>query len=78
MSTDTAPQRTEETNKAVVTEFMEVFSRGDVEAILAFLTDDATWWVAGTIDGIRGRRTRPRSARCWPASRRSRRRAPSP
>lgn len=54
MSTDTATQGTEETNKAVVTEFMEVFSGGDVEAILAFLTDDATWWVAGTIDGISG------------------------
>lgn len=61
MSTD-APTRStassapgrEEANKAIVTEFMEVFSRGDVEAILSYLTDDATWWVAGTIEGISG------------------------
>jgi uncharacterized protein len=44
----------EEANKAVVTEFMEVFSRGDVDAILSFLTDDATWWVAGNLEGISG------------------------
>jgi ketosteroid isomerase-like protein len=57
MTTETAtPSRhsEEDANKAVVTEFMEVFSRGDVDAILAFLTDDATWWVAGTIEGISG------------------------
>ncbi|MEV1293638.1 nuclear transport factor 2 family protein [Pseudonocardia sp. NPDC049635] len=45
---------TEERNKQIVTEFMEVFSGGDVEAILSRLTDDATWWVAGTIPGISG------------------------
>ena len=56
MSTDApaAARSREEANKAVVTEFMEVFSRGDVEAILSYLTDDATWWVAGTIEGISG------------------------
>lgn len=54
MSTETATQSKEDANKAVVTEFMEVFSRGDVDAILGFLTDDATWWVAGTIEGISG------------------------
>lgn len=54
MSTEAAARTQEEANKAVVTEFMEVFSRGDVDAILGFLTDDATWWVAGTIDGISG------------------------
>jgi len=45
---------TEERNKQIVTEFMEVFSGGDVETILSRLTDDATWWVAGTIPGISG------------------------
>ena len=44
----------EENNKKVVTEFMEVFSSGDVNGILDSLTDDATWWVAGTIPGISG------------------------
>lgn len=33
---------------------MEVFSRGDVEQILDFLDDSATWWVGGTIEGISG------------------------
>ena len=33
---------------------MEVFSQGDVEAILGFLADSATWWVGGTIEGISG------------------------
>lgn len=54
MSTEAAARTEEEANKAVVTEFMEVFSRGDVDAILGFLTDDATWWVAGAIEGISG------------------------
>ncbi|GAA4678102.1 nuclear transport factor 2 family protein [Pseudonocardia yuanmonensis] len=44
----------EEENKKVVTEFMEVFSSGDVTGILDSLTDDATWWVAGNIPGISG------------------------
>jgi len=44
----------EEENKKVVTEFMEVFSSGDVDGILGSLTDDATWWVAGDIPGISG------------------------
>jgi ketosteroid isomerase-like protein len=44
----------EENNKKVVTEFMEVFSAGDVHGILDSLTDDATWWIAGTITGISG------------------------
>ena len=44
----------EDRNKAVVTEFMEVFSRGDVDGILACMSDSATWWVAGSIPGISG------------------------
>lgn len=43
-----------EQNKKIVTEFMEVFSAGDVDGIMDRLTDDATWWVAGTIPGISG------------------------
>ena len=43
-----------EKNKAVVKEFMEVFSNGDVEKILSYLTEDGTWWVAGTLEGISG------------------------
>ncbi|MCW0212305.1 MAG: nuclear transport factor 2 family protein [Pseudonocardia sp.] len=44
----------EDTNKKLVTEFMEVFSTGDVEKILSYLDDSATWWVAGTIEGVSG------------------------
>lgn len=32
----------------IVAHFMEVFSTGDPAATMALMTDDATWWVAGT------------------------------
>lgn len=48
----------EAANKKLVAEFMEVFSSGDVEAILGYLAPTATWWVAGTIDGISGTKTK--------------------
>ena len=48
----------EERNKQTVTEFMTVFSSGDVDKILASMTDDATWWVAGNIPGISGTKDR--------------------
>jgi uncharacterized protein len=51
MSTATSQ---EAQNKAVVTEFMEVFSKGDVDEILGMMDDSATWWVAGTMEGISG------------------------
>jgi uncharacterized protein len=52
---DTAATTTEEAaNKRLVAEFMEVFSTGDVDAILGYLADSATWWVAGTMEGISG------------------------
>lgn len=44
----------EDENKQVVTKFMEDFGKGDVATILDHLTDDATWWVAGGIDGVSG------------------------
>jgi len=40
--------------KEIVREFFSVFSTGDVERILECLTDDATWWVAGTIPHMSG------------------------
>ncbi len=45
--------------KQVVADFLATFSAGDVDAILARLTDDATWWVAGTIDGMSGTNDKP-------------------
>ena len=41
-------------NKAIVEEFFATFSTGDVDAIMARLTDDATWWVSGSIPGMSG------------------------
>ncbi|HEY2205517.1 MAG TPA: nuclear transport factor 2 family protein [Pseudonocardia sp.] len=52
-STDSTT-RVEDANTQLVTEFMEVFSRGDVDAILGYLSDSATWWVAGTMEGVSG------------------------
>lgn len=45
--------------KDVVRHFLETFSQGDVDAVMALLTDDATWWVAGRIDGMSGTNDRP-------------------
>lgn len=41
-------------NKELIAEFMNVFSSGEADRILSYLDDGATWWVAGTIDGISG------------------------
>lgn len=43
------------TNKrAIVSEFFDRFSAGDVDGLLDMMTDDAIWWVAGTIEGVSG------------------------
>ncbi|MBM4761833.1 nuclear transport factor 2 family protein [Bacillus sp. B15-48] len=44
----------EEQNKQIVRDFMETFSTGNIDAFMEFMSDTATWWVAGTIDGISG------------------------
>lgn len=58
MTTSAADISVEQQNKQTVTEFMEVFSTGDVDGILSRMTPDATWWVAGTLDGISGTKDR--------------------
>lgn len=40
---------TNETNKQTVARFLELFSSGAVKETMAMMTDDATWWVAGTM-----------------------------
>ncbi|WP_028851460.1 nuclear transport factor 2 family protein [Thermocrispum municipale] len=45
-------------NKKLVAEFMQVFSTGDVAAIMDYLAPTATWWVAGTIEGISGTKSK--------------------
>jgi len=54
VSVETDTRSREEANKELVAEFMEVFSAGDVDKILSYLSDSATWWVGGTIEGISG------------------------
>jgi len=50
----TDAQTVEERNRELVTEFMEVFGQGDVAEILSYMSDDATWWVGGTMEGVSG------------------------
>lgn len=44
--------------RQTVTHFMDVFSTGDAQATTALMTEDATWWVAGTT-GLSGTYDRP-------------------
>jgi ketosteroid isomerase-like protein len=53
-STDTET----ETSRALVLDFLEVFSSGDVDKILGMMHEDGTWWVAGTMPGISGTKDR--------------------
>lgn len=41
-------------NKEAVARFLEIFSSGDVDRILAALTDDVAWWVSGRLEGMSG------------------------
>lgn len=45
---------TEAVNKQLVSDFMEAFSTGNVEKTLAYMDESATWWIAGTMEGISG------------------------
>lgn len=42
-------------NKAVVTRFFEIFSSGDVPALLDAMADGGSWWVSGRLEGMSGR-----------------------
>lgn len=41
-------------SKKLVSQLLEAFSAGDVAAMVSMMTDDATWWVGGQIDGLSG------------------------
>ena len=41
-------------NKAVVSDFLARFSRGDVAGVLQTMAEGAIWWVSGTIQGMSG------------------------
>jgi uncharacterized protein len=38
-----------EINRKAVRDFHDIFSTGDIDAILGAMDDSATWWVAGTL-----------------------------
>lgn len=46
-----------ERNRETVREFLEVFSTGDVDGILARLDDAATWWISGSL-GFSGEKSK--------------------
>jgi uncharacterized protein len=50
-----AKNETGTSNKAIVADFLQTFSRGDVQGVLQKMTADATWWVSGTIEGMSGK-----------------------
>lgn len=56
----------EQNNKELVTRFLQDFSAGDVDAVLATMADDATWWTAGRIKGMSGTAGKAQFARGLP------------
>jgi uncharacterized protein len=43
-----------EAHKALVAQFFETFSTGNVAAIIGAMAVDGTWWVSGKLDGMSG------------------------
>lgn len=43
-----------EANKALVRDFLEAFSSGDVDQLATMMTEDGSWWVSGSIAGMSG------------------------
>ena len=43
-----------ESNKAIVADFFETFSKGDVPGVIDRMHDDGSWWVSGAIEGMSG------------------------
>jgi uncharacterized protein len=43
------PMSREQANKSIVARFLEEFSTGAVDTTMAMMTEDATWWVAGSM-----------------------------
>jgi ketosteroid isomerase-like protein len=48
----------EEENTKTALEFLEAFSVGDFDKVLALLADDAIWWAGGSVPGGSGWRTK--------------------
>jgi ketosteroid isomerase-like protein len=43
-----------ERNKALVTNAWQALLGGDPEGALASFSDDVSWWISGTLDGVSG------------------------
>jgi ketosteroid isomerase-like protein len=54
----TVTETNSEQNTAIVRDFLEVFSTGDVTGVLERLDDDATWWVSGKMEGFAGTKSK--------------------
>ena len=50
-----------EENKGIVAAYLGHFGRSDIQAVLADMTDDATWWVVGRPELFRGAGTRTKA-----------------
>lgn len=57
----------EQDNKSLVEQFLDAFSRSDVDGVLGLMTDDATWWTAGRIKGMSGTASKEIFAKGLPA-----------
>ena len=53
--TDLMPNETAVENKIVVERFFELFSSGNVPALLDAMSDGGSWWVSGRLEGMSGR-----------------------
>src|SRR3546814_14527421 len=49
-----------ESNKAIVADFFETFSKGDVPGVIDRMHDEGSWWVSGAIERMSG--TYPKAA----------------
>jgi ketosteroid isomerase-like protein len=55
-----------EQNKKTVEGFLATFSAGDIDGVAEGLTDDATWWVQGSIEGLSGSYTKQQMVEALP------------
>jgi ketosteroid isomerase-like protein len=55
-----------EQNKKTVEGFLATFSAGDIDGVAEGLTDDATWWVQGSIEGLSGSYTKQQMIEALP------------
>lgn len=45
-------------NRQLITDFLAAFGEGDVDNVLSFMSEDSTYWVGGSIEGVSGTKSR--------------------